>query len=187
MSMPIPSSLLRNAAAAGSLIALLALPFTASSAPTMAGSWYMGLQAGMAEIDPDGPGDEWEPWIATGRIGFFPTNQIAFETRLGTGLSDDEANNEDLDLDHLIGTYIVAHALTYQNSFSLYFLGGLTQAEFDHDGDSRASELELAFGAGLDIYLDNDLALNIEYMRYQNDADGNYDFSSINAGVTWFH
>ncbi|MCG5549386.1 outer membrane beta-barrel protein [Halorhodospira halochloris] len=184
MSMPIPSSLLRNAAAAGSLIALLALPFTASSAPTQAGSWYLGLQAGMAEFDQDGEDDEWEPWIATGRIGFFPTNQIAFETRLGTGLSDDEANNRDLDLEHLIGTYIVAHTLTYQNSFSLYFLGGLTQAEFD---DGPLSELEIGFGAGLDIYLDNDLALNIEYMRYQNDADGNYDFSSINAGVTWFH
>lgn len=184
-------TLLRNSSIAGAFCTLLVAPLTVSAAPTQAGSWYMGLQAGQAEIVSKASGYEWNPIIANGRVGFFPISQLAIETRLGGGVSDDKANGIDLGLDHLIGAYTVVHAITFQDMFSFYFLGGLNQHQFEKNASSwsskPSSELELSYGGGLDIYVHNNLGINIEYISYQDDDEDGDTFSAINAGVTWFY
>ncbi|WP_201241750.1 outer membrane beta-barrel protein [Halorhodospira halophila] len=171
--------------------ALLSAPLFAHAGPTSAGTWYTGLQGAWTEWDPDW-GSDYEFLMATGRVGFFPTNQVAIETRLGIGLTDDDdgGNTDDFSVDHLLGVYGVGHLVTYQDRFSVYLIGGATSMTLEVDGDAGGGALAPAFGAGFDVYLHGNAALNVEYMRYQHDAEFgggglDADLSAINVGVSW--
>lgn len=168
---------------------LLSAPVFAHAGPTSAGSWYTGLQGAWTEWDVDGGGD-YDFLMATGRVGFFPTNQVAIETRLGFGLTDDDDDwSNDFSVDHLLGVYGVGHLVTYQDRFSVYLIGGATSMTYELDGDAAGGALAPAFGAGFDVYLHGNAALNVEYMRYQHDAEFadefDADLSAINVGVSW--
>jgi len=169
--------------------ALLSAPVFAHAGPTSAGSWYAGLQGAWTEWDPNRDND-YDFLVATGRVGFFPANQVAIETRLGFGLTDDDdGGNTDYSVDHLLGVYGVGHLLTYRDRFSVYLIGGATSMTQERNGDPDAGALAPAFGAGFDVYLQGNAALNVEYMRYQQGAEfggsGDADLSAINVGVSW--
>lgn len=180
---------LRPLATAAAVAALLLTPVWASAAPS-SGSWYTGLQAGWTNLDFDRR-DDVDFLMATARVGFFPVDQVAIETRFGVGVSDDDMDNVDYSVDHMLGLYAVGHVLNYRDAFSFYLIGGLTSATLEANGNQERTDYAPAFGLGFDVYLHSSMALNLEYIRNQNGADpdgaGKYDLSSMNVGLTWYH
>lgn len=186
-----------NRVTISALLGILSImPLSVSLASTQASSWYVGLQGGKGDLEDSNSPREWEPLLANARIGFFPINQLAIESRLGAGVREDSDMNVDLNVEHVMGIYAVAHAITFQDMFSLYLMGGVTQSEFETDNGSKSymNTIGSAYGAGLDIYLHNNISVNLEYMMYLNEAkpsgassDDTYDFPSVNAGISWHY
>ncbi|WP_237673842.1 porin family protein [Vreelandella profundi] len=172
------------------LISALASSFALASSTTLAdntGTSYVGGLFSHYTYDESSGSSDASPTGLTVRGGYFLTDYIAIEGRLGTGISDDTISGTsiDLELDQLMGAYAAGY-LPLNNMFSLYGLIGFSYAEgsasnrltsisFDDDGFS--------YGAGAQINFTPQVSGQLEYMYYLDKSD--YDLTAASLGVSY--
>lgn len=161
------------------------------------GEYYFGLQYGAGNYDEDGISETYEPTLLVGRLGRFLTPVLAVEGRLGVGLDDDTHNlpgfgNRDvtLEIDNALGLFGAAH-LNLTASSSVYGLLGISRVEAttslpSFPGlESTTHNSSVSYGLGADIGIGSRWALNIEYMRYLDKEDFNFDVGSVGASFSF--
>lgn len=161
------------------------------------GDYYFGLQYGIGNYDEDGISETYEPTLLVGRLGRFLTPVLAIEGRLGAGLDDDTHNlpgfgNRDvtLEIDNAIGLFGAAH-LNLTESSSVYGLLGLSRVEGttslpSFPGlESTEDNSSVSYGFGADIGIGSRWALNIEYIRYLDKEDFDFDVGSVGASFSF--
>ena len=107
---------------------------------------------------------------------------------MGLGMQDDDVNifgtRNTVEIESLVGVYGAGH-ININKTSSVYGLVGLSRGEatFSSPGFTSNSDDEtgLSFGIGADIGLNNDVALNIEYVQYLNKSD--FDISALAFGA----
>lgn len=122
--------------------------------------------------------------------GFQLNEYLAFETRFGTGMADDEVTGADgdsvtLELDSIFGLYAKA-GLPVSDKFYPYLVLGLTEAELSISSDmgtSTDSDSDTSFGVGASFAVNNQFAVFGEYMNWYED-DG-LTISGFNLGVNY--
>ena len=128
-----------------------------------------------------------------GRLGRYLTPIFAIEGRLGTGLADDTHNlsafgNRDatLEIDSMLGIYGTAH-LDIAKSSSIYGVLGVSRIEGtaslpEFPGlESTEKNSSVSYGIGADIGIGDRWALNVEYIRYLDKDDFDFDVGSVGA------
>lgn len=169
-----------------------------SVAPTMAMAaslddsiMYVGFQFADVTLDVDDLSDDAEPTAAIGRFGYFMTEQVAIEGRLGMDLSEDTVgfddsgftSDVDVDLDRLQGLYAVGY-LPLVRQASLYGLVGYTDARATITGRGVAeseSDSGLSYGVGGEFRPTERIGLNIEYTQYLDESD--FELSAVSVGM----
>lgn len=157
------------------------------------GENYFGLQYGYGNYDEDGISETYEPTMLIGRFGRFLTANFAIEGRLGTGLDDDTHNlpefgNRDatLEIDSMFGIYATAH-LNIAKASSIYGVLGVSRIEGtaslpEFPGlESTEKNSSASYGVGADIGIGDRWALNVEYIRYLDKDDFDFDVGSVGA------
>lgn len=173
------SALLRTA------LAFFVLGF---SLPALAGGPYVGGNySRMAFDDPERDTDDpVRPDAVTLRVGAEANEVLGLEARGGLGFESDTRDGVEYDLDHLYGGYLKLSAPLEQ--VRPYVIGGYSRvratATVDlgplsgRETDTREGE---SWGAGMDLALTDDVALNLEYMRYLDKDD--LEVSGIALGL----
>ncbi len=154
---------------------------------------YMGIQYAMIEEDEL----ELEPTAGVLRLGALSDEGFGFEARLGLGISSDDRTESlpfpfgetslDLEIDYLLGLYILAQAPI--GSGSIYGIVGFTHTEFTLEAKSEFlgsdsesdDESDLSFGFGVNFGVSQQVKLNIEFMQYLDTDDA--DASAISVGL----
>lgn len=170
-------------------IAIAAATFTlatTSAVANSAGSGYVGALASHYTYDVEGV-DDINPTGLTLRGGYFLTDNVAVEGRLGTGLSEDTVSgtNVDAELDQLMGVYVTGY-LPVNEVFSFYGLLGFSYAEAtlsnrftsisdDDDGFS--------YGAGVQVNFTPQVSGQLEYVSYLDKSD--YSLSAASIGLSY--
>lgn len=144
------------------------------SLPTFADS-YAGVSYKIVEVE--GNAGSVEPTALEAKYGSFLTENFALEGRLGFGIADDDG----LDVDSLLGVYGTFHFMP-EEQFSPYALIGYSRGELSA-GSFSESETDISFGFGADIALNDQGAVNVEYVQYL-DKNG-VTVSAISAGYVW--
>ncbi|MGD8420988.1 MAG: porin family protein [Gammaproteobacteria bacterium] len=181
------------------LIALVGSLFLATKAGVAGteGEYYFGLQYGYGNYDEDGISETFEPTLLIGRFGRFLTPVIAIEGRLGAGLDDDTHNlpefgNRDatLEIDSMLGLFGTAH-LNLTESSSIYGVLGMSKVKGtaslpSFPGlESTESNSSVSYGFGADIGIGSRWAVNIEYIRYLDKEDFDFDVGSVGASFNF--
>jgi opacity protein-like surface antigen len=161
------------------------------------GSSYITVQYGYGDYDEDGITETFNPTALVGRFGYFFHPAFSIEARLGLGLQDDTQfvssiglNGIDarLDLDHIVGLYGTGH-INLTDSISFYGVLGASSVKATASIPSIPAltasddESSVSYGVGADVGISKNIALNIEYMRYLEKS--NYDFDMIGLGATF--
>jgi len=177
------------------LIALVGSLFLVTKAGVAGteGENYFGLQYGYGNYDEDSISKTYEPTILVGRFGRFLTPNFSIEGRLGTGLDDDTQNLPEfgdrdvtLEMDSLFGLYGTGH-FNFTESSSIYGVLGVSKIEGtvklpDFPGvESTEDNSSVSYGIGADIGIGRSWVLNIEYIRYLDKDDFNFDVGSVGA------
>lgn len=159
------------------------------------GDYYAGAQYAQGDYNEKGLSANFEPSMVVGRFGKFFNPHVAVEARLGMGLDEDTqfipeqglaGIDGTLELNSLIGIFLTGH-LNLTDSSSVYAIVGTSRAEAEASApafpadSSTDTESDLSYGAGANIGILNNIALNIEYMQYF-DADY-FDLSTVAVGV----
>ncbi|MEH6641384.1 porin family protein [Vreelandella glaciei] len=171
-------------------IAIAAASFALASTSAFAnsaGDGYFGALASHYTFDVEGASDDLNPTGLTLRGGYFLTDNVAVEGRLGTGLSDDTVSgtSTDAELDQLLGVYVTGY-LPVNDVFSFYGLIGFTYAEAtlsnrfasisdDDDGFS--------YGVGGQVNFTPAVSGQIEYVSYLDKSD--YNLSAASIGLSY--
>jgi len=116
----------------------------------------------------------------SGRLGTSINENFSGEVRVALGLDDDKIGGVNVGLDSMIGGYLRAGIPVANNLFP-YAVIGFTRTELDVDPGSSDSDTDLSYGIGVDLALDRNISLNIEYMEYYDDSD--VDISGISIGI----
>lgn len=167
----------------------LALAISVTSMTTVADNTdksYARVQYAAASYDVDNLGEA-NPTVLVGGFGKYFGSIFALEGRLGLGLEDDTiATNRSVVIDNLLGIYGVGHFNLGETS-SLYGLIGYTRATVTNSvaGFQAASIYDsgLSLGAGADIGISKNVALNVEYIQYLDSST--YNFSAISLGAVF--
>lgn len=175
------------------LASLISMP--SLSAPLAQGQTYAGGQFAFLIYDEDGVPDDGRPRAVIGRLGYFVAERVAVEARLGAGVRDDTVQvpigpggtvGIDLELDRLIGGYLLGH-IPLGQSVSVYGLAGYTEAEVTASVDGlSSSETEggISYGIGAEFHPTDQTGVNVEYIRYLDKSD--FTLSGVSIGAT-FH
>ena len=147
---------------------------------------YVSAQYVIASYDEDSF-EEANPTLLVGGFGKFFNKNFALEGRLGLGLQDDDlATNRSVEIDGLLGIYGAGH-FNLSGTSSIYGLIGYTRIKTTTSvsGIQIVSFYDsgLSLGAGADIGISKNVALNIEYVQYLHKT--NYDISSIGLGAVY--
>ena len=169
-------------------IPLTAILLLAFSLPSHAANGYAGLSVGDANYQESGT--SLDALSLTARLGLRLNRFIEFEARLATSSSESTGTN-DFQLVYLAGAYAKLNILAPASShFSLYITGGGTYVRATHgtslnpvtDNDSSGS-----YGLGIDLFGNEQTALNLEWMRYGDSkigtADNDYTLDILSIGI----
>lgn len=178
-----------------SLLLLLLATLTGTARAVDAGRNYFGLQYAQATYSEDGFPD-FEPTVLVGRFGFFFADNVAFEIRAGFGMDEDTQRfsdpfigtfDLDLEVDSLLGAYLLAHLPLGANS-SIYGLVGLTQGELTAtastsfgSGSISDDDNDVSLGVGFAFGISPNAALNLEYVSYMSKST--FDLNALSFGV----
>lgn len=162
---------------------VVAIPLVAAAEGPYVGAGYSKMRYDDEDPDTD---VQVEPEAATVRLGVEANDVFGIEARGGTGFSSDTENGVEVDLDHLYGGYVKLSAPT--EAVRPYVIGGYTKTKTTYKasfgpftGTERETEEDESWGAGVDVGLGEDVALNLEYMRYL-DKD-NFELSGVTIGI----
>lgn len=166
-----------------SAAAMTAVTASANSA----GSGYIGALASHYTFDVSGTSEDLNPTGLTLRGGYFLTDFIAVEGRLGTGLNDDNISgtNVDVELDQLMGVYATGY-LPVNDVFSFYGLLGFTYAEAkisNHFASASDDDDGFSYGAGVQFDFTPQIAGQLEYVSYLSKSD--YDLNAASIGLSY--
>jgi len=149
--------------------------------------FYLGVSAGQLIYKEEGL-NTIHPTVALFRFGKEFSPYIALEGRIGTGLSDDDADGFRVDTRAIYGGYLKG-MLPLAPTFSLYGLAGVSGLDLERNYyKQRTSESGLSFGAGADWELGGGAALNLEWIRLISDGNNaGYDYTAdqLTFGVNW--
>ena len=155
----------------------------------VAGQSYLGIDVGAASYDEAGIADEANPGVFGGRFGVYFADNLALETRVGTGTSVDTvyvgATPVDVEIDSLVGVYGVGH-LPLSSYSSVYGLVGYSRGQITATVPGYSvtdSDSGMSFGFGADIGLNRATSLNVDYTQYLDGTD--YDVSAMTVGMTF--
>lgn len=124
----------------------------------------------------------------TGRLGAMANDNIGGEVRVTLGVGDDSVGSgffeTDVELNSMIGGYLRA-GIPAGPSFYPYAILGFTRVELEYSnpnfGNESESETDVSYGFGVDLSLDRNLSLNVEYMNYfDKDSD---EISGFSIGI----
>ena len=162
-----------------------------------AGETYIGVQYGVV-ISEESISKDFNPTALIGRIGSYFHPNFSIEFRMGFGLQDDTqfipeygadgGLDATLDLDYIRGIYGTGQ-IDFTKWFSIYGVLGASNVKATASIPSipvledSNSESSVSYGIGADIGIGSNVALNIEYMRYLDKH--NIDFDVIGAGVVF--
>ncbi|WP_200195893.1 outer membrane beta-barrel protein [Halorhodospira abdelmalekii] len=186
------------------LVAAFAAAAAMGSGEVTAGGWghldldhhgYIGLQASTNEYRIR-PGGEWvgdaDPNAVLLRAGAHANRFLSIEARLGTGLSEGEGDEVDVELGTFYGLYGRGHLPVIGDWASLYIVVGYTRSELtlrfaeelDHLPET-VSEKGFSRGVGVDLYITRRIGLNAEYIEYfdEHDAERDHRLHAIGFGV----
>lgn len=160
---------------------------SSSALANSAGSGYVGALASHYVFDVDGAREDLNPTGLTIRGGYFLTDFVAVEGRLGTGVNDDSIGNTgvDVELDQLMGVYAVGY-LPVNNVFSFYGLLGFSYAEATIS--SRFASVSddddgFSYGAGVQFNFTPQISGQLEYVSYLSKSD--YDLNAGSVGIAY--
>lgn len=150
--------------------------------------------------------------LAVIRAGYYIYDRVAIEGRAGVGLSSETASKssseDDLTMDleveinTLLGMYLVGDVFQWKRA-SVYVVGGAThidgELERNVEGEVAGQpfvdkvtidfdHLSLSYGAGVNLFVSDSIAVNAEWMQYQtNAADGDLEWSvdALSIGVLY--
>lgn len=150
---------------------------------------YAGVQYAVGSFKTDGA-EEVNPTAVIGKFGKHMNRHFALESRLGVGLKDDSTNvlgtDVSLELDTLLGAYAVGY-LHLPASISAYGLIGVTRAEATASAPGFPSvsddESGFSYGAGVDIGIAKDVAINLEHIQYLNQSE--FELAATGVGITF--
>jgi len=174
-----------------------ALSTTALASSTLnaaKGDQYFGVQ--YSSVTFEAFDLEWEPSALIGKYGNYLSDNFAIEGRLGIGTSSDTISAFDpfvgnisleVEIDTLIGIYGVG-SHDFSNNLSVYALIGATSGELTFtaagglgNGSDSESETDLSYGVGANIYINDAVGINLEYISYISKTD--FDVTAVNFGV----
>jgi len=162
-----------------SMAALTSQPVLADSTH---GHRYFGASVGFMEIE-NQTNDEASINHIEGRAGGYVNDFLAFETRLGVGLTNDTVNGAEFSLRYSLGAYIRAGFPVHEQAFP-YFILGFSRADFEAKvaGNSvNDAETDSSYGVGIDVEVVN-LSLTAEYLNMIDKND--ISFSGFSVGFT---
>ncbi len=157
-----------------------------SSQPLLAdsthGHRYVGASVGFMDIENQSNNEASINHIE-GRAGGYVNEFLAFEARLGTGLTDDTVNATDFSLRYSLGAYIRAGFPVHKQVFP-YVVLGFSRAGFEAKTAGKSdnsAETDSSYGIGIDMEVVN-LSLTAEYLDMIDKNDTS--FSGFSVGFT---
>lgn len=175
---------------------VLLLPFSQYPATALAesgGDWYYGLQLADLTYEQEDVPDLDPPGLVF-RIGYTDGGLLAYEGRVGAGLSSSDVEFDfpplgdvefEIEIDHLLGAYLMLQT-DLTPVFSVYGIIGVTRVEVTSSiettpvsGSVTDSETGLSFGIGTNFGSSDAYRFNVEYMSYVDESDFSLDAISI--------
>ncbi len=167
-------------------ISLAALSATVL-ADTMHGKRYMGADVGFMQIENDNSSADADITHLTGRLGGYLNDNVAFEGRVGLGVTDDTVGGVDFSLRYLVGAYTRIGLPLADNKIFPYVLLGFTRADFQAEAlgvETNDAETDTSYGIGADIDLSG-IALTAEYLNLIDKNNATYSGFSIGLKTTF--
>lgn len=108
------------------------------------------------------------------KLGFQPSQNLAVEARLGTGLTDDSISGLTYEIDNYVGVYGKL-LLPLGPQFSAYVIGGYSRAEgkiYNRTSPVHVwSDHDFSAGLGLDLYLSQNVSASMEWINLVDEID----------------
>lgn len=117
--------------------------------------------------------------------GYQINEYVAFETRLGTGVADDDIFGVKLELDYLMGIYTKVGIPT-GTAFYPYVVLGYTKAELtvsDSGFSESDSDNDTSYGVGAHFTITESLGVFAEYMNWYDKDD--LEVTGFNIGANY--
>jgi opacity protein-like surface antigen len=152
---------------------------------------YAGISLGQAtytstESGLDG-GRTWEPVILTGKLGAKHDEIFATEIRYSMDLEAQSVDGGEFTRASQLGAFV---KVGYENGtrFYPYAIGGLTRTVYETNGDSDSHET-FALGVGVDVAVDDEFSVNLEYLTpiesFQPSSDLSVSSQETTLGVNY--
>ncbi|MCW8831306.1 MAG: porin family protein [Gammaproteobacteria bacterium] len=150
---------------------------------------YFGVQYASGTFSPEGA-DDIEPGALIIRFGEQISEYFLLEGRAGFGIDDDgiviSGIETVVELDTMAGIYGVGR-IDMSNVASLYVLFGLTRGEFTVSNTGQGVSLTddesgASYGLGINVNVNDSIAVNLEYMSYLSKTD--FDYGALGLGVS---
>lgn len=172
---------IKNLVAIAAVCAIASSPLAVQSE-----GFYLGGQYALTDVEFtfDGEGSaDWEPTSLILRGGVHASDYVQLEARLGFGLSDDETLGISAEVEQIVGVY---GKISLPNELSPYIIFGYSDIELEIDGVSD-DDNDFSYGIGLDFYVSENSAVNVEYMNYYDDSEdgGSVEITAIGIGFTY--
>ena len=123
------------------------------------------------------------------RGGYQFNEWAALEARIGTGIRNDTTTYMGtlvhIDANDIYGAYFVA-GIPNDSVFYPYAVAGYTHAELEASllgFSDTSSDSDFSYGVGTDIRISDNVAANVELMRYM-DKDG-FEMDGLSAGIKY--
>ena len=146
--------------------------------------WYVG--GSYAQLDTDVAGVvEFDLAALVFNVGYKINDYVAVESRLGTGIADDDILGIDLELDYLWGLYTKIGIPT-GTGFYPYAVLGYTKAELELSAfgmTESESDSDISYGIGADFGVNENLGIFVEYMNWYDDED--IEITGFNIGLNY--
>ena len=117
------------------------------------------------------------------KAGYQLNEWASIEARVGFGVGDDHINGVKAEINNFYGAYFVA-GLPNETIFFPYVIGGYTRGEVEASFmgfSEKADDSDFSFGFGTRMEINERLSANLEFMRYMETSD--IEFDGINLGV----
>jgi len=146
------------------------------------GHRYVGASVGFMEIE-NQANDEASINQVEGRVGGYVNDFLAFETRLGIGLTNDTVDDVEYSLRYSLGAYIRAGYPVHEQAFP-YLILGFSRADFEVKAAGKSvndAETDSSYGIGIDVEIAK-MSLTAEYLNMIDKNDTT--FSGFSVGFT---
>ena len=158
------------------------------------GKNYVGIHASFMNYHEDDPSDfEFEVEGGAIRVGHEFNNYFAIEGQAGL-TNEDEYSGVDTGIDYFVGLYARGNLFLFDPKARVYGLIGVTHAKFtatldtDHFSTSESdTDTALAYGLGVELYLDSRNGLNLELMRYMDGSEDDIDYTLDSFNIGYIH